>query len=113
MKSDKNYFDFLEKVYVTGPFLVYHQYCPKMLTFTVFNKCHCVIQKLTIEGFNVTSYQANVASHHIRDRHVGFLLAWHGIGKYNKMFRHHLFSLYHNTKLQQSDKKWNISPHSV
>ena len=27
-----------------------------------------------IEGFHVTSYQANFASHPSRDRHVGFLL---------------------------------------
>ena len=27
-----------------------------------------------IEGFHVTSYQANYASHPTRDRHVGFLL---------------------------------------
>ena len=33
---------------------------------------------LSIEGFHVTSYQANFASHHTRDRHVGFLLAWNG-----------------------------------
>ena len=31
-----------------------------------------------IEGFHVTLYQANFASHHTRNRHVGFLLAWHG-----------------------------------
>ena len=52
-----------------------------------------------IEGFHVTSYQANIASHHTRDRHVGFLLALNGIGKHNKMSRYFLFSLYHNTKL--------------
>ena len=28
----------------------------------------------SIEGFQVTSYQANFASHPTRDRHVGFLL---------------------------------------
>ena len=33
----------------------------------------------------MTSYLANFASHHTRDRHVGFLLAWNGIGKHNKM----------------------------
>ena len=31
------------------------------------------------------SYEANFVSHHTCDRHVGFLLAQHGIGKYNKM----------------------------
>ena len=41
-----------------------------------------------IEGFYVTSYQANFASHHTCDCHVGFLLAWRGIGKYNKMFHY-------------------------
>ena len=52
-----------------------------------------------IEGFHVTSYQANFASHPTRDRHVGFLLAWRGIGKHDKMSRYFLFSSYHNTKL--------------
>ena len=33
----------------------------------------------------MTSYKANFASHRSRDRHVGFLLAWHGIEKHNKM----------------------------
>ena len=40
---------------------------------------------------------------------AGFLLTWSGIGKYNKMSRYFLFSSYHNTKLQLSDK--NISTH--
>ena len=47
----------------------------------------------------VTSYQANLASHHTSNRHIGFLLACHGIGKYNKMFRYILFSSYYSTKL--------------
>ena len=70
------------------------------------------IQKLyhPIEGFHVTSYQANFASHHTRNRHVGFLFAGDGIGKHNKMFRYFLFSSYHITKLQLSDK--NISTHN-
>ena len=67
---------------------------------------HCqleIIQTVGVQcsyrGFFVTSYQANFASHHIRNRHVGFLLKWHGIEKYNKMFRYFLFSPYYNTKL--------------
>ena len=52
-----------------------------------------------IEGFHdMTSYHANFASRHSRDRHVGFLLAWHRIGKHNKMSRYLLFSSYDNTK---------------
>ena len=39
----------------------------------------------TVEGFHVTSYRANLESHHTRDRHVGFLLVWNGMGKHNKM----------------------------
>ena len=53
-----------------------------------------------IEGFHVmsTSYQANFASHPTRNRHVGFLLAWHGIGKYNKMSKCSVtFYLVHTT----------------
>ena len=50
---------------------------------------------LPIEGFYVTSYQANFASHHSRDRHVSFLLAYYGIGKHNKMSRD--FYLVHTT----------------
>ena len=63
------------------------------LTFTIW-----------IEGFHVMSYRANFASHHTRDSHVGFLCTRSGIGKYNKMSRYFLFSSYHNTKLQLSDK---------
>ena len=37
------------------------------------------------EGLHVTAYQANFASHHTRDRHVGFLLAYHSNEKQNKM----------------------------
>ena len=34
----------------------------------------CLYAKMLrqIEGFRVTSYEANFASHHTRDRHVGF-----------------------------------------
>ena len=54
--------------------------------------------------YTIEDYQANFISHHTRDRHVGFRLAWHGIGKHNKMSRYSLFSSYRNSKLQQSDK---------
>ena len=47
---------------------------------------------LRSRGFFSTSYQANFASHHTRNRQVGFLLAWHGIGKCSKMFRYFLFN---------------------
>ena len=61
--------------------------------------------------FHVTSYQANFASHHTCDRHVGFLLAWCSIGKYNRMSSYCLFSpTTIPCKLQQSDK--NISAHT-
>ena len=43
----------------------------------------------------MTSYQANFASHHTKDRHVGFLLAWHGIGKHNKAS--HFYLVYTTT----------------
>ena len=62
-----------------------------------------------VEGFHVMSYEANFASHHTCDRHAGFLFAWSGIGKYNKMSLYFLFSSYHNTKLQLR----NISPHTL
>ena len=64
----------------------------------------------TKEGFYVKLYQANFTSYHTRDRHVGFLFARDGIGKYNKMSHNFLFSSYHNTKLQLRDK--NISTHN-
>ena len=73
-------------------------------------KSDCFKEMITIEGFHVMSYQANFASHQTRDRHVGFLLAWQGLGKHNKISRYFLLSSYHNTKLQQSDK--NISIHT-
>ena len=58
----------------------------------------------------MTSYQANFASHHTRDRHVGFLLALHGIGKHNKMSRYFLLSSYHISKLYRYGK--NIRTHT-
>ena len=58
----------------------------------------------------MTSYQANVASHLTRGRHVGFLSKQSGIGKYNQMSQNFLFDSYHYTKLQQSDK--NICAHT-
>ena len=68
------------------------------------------IDTTKIEGFHVTSYQANFASPRPRDRHVGFLSPQSGIGKHNKMPQNFSFSLYPNTKLQLSDK--NISLHT-
>ena len=65
---------------------------------------------MTCEGFRVTSYQANSASHHTHDRLVVFQSAQDGIGKNNKMFHNFLFSSYHITKLQPSDK--SISTHT-
>ena len=65
----------------------------------------------TIEGFHVTSYPANFASHHTHDRHVGFLSPQSGIVKHNKMSQNFLFSSYQNTKLQPSDK--NIVAHTL
>ena len=35
---------------------------------------YCTLFVGSIEGFHVTSYQANFASYPSRDRHVGFLL---------------------------------------
>ena len=69
--------------------------------------------KHIIEGFHVTSYQANFASHLTRDRHLGFLSPQSGIGKYNQMSQNFLFSSYHYTKLQPSDKNISTHTHSV
>ena len=54
----------------------------------------------TIEGFHVTSYQANSASHHTHNCHVDFLFARQSIRKHNKTFHYFIFSSCHNTKLQ-------------
>ena len=35
-----------------------------------------------MEDIHIMLYQVNIASHHIRDRHVGFLFAWHGMEKH-------------------------------
>ena len=51
-------------------------------------------------------HEANLASHHTRDRHVGFLSLQSGIRKHNKMSRFQ-FSSCHNTRLQLNGK--NIS----
>ena len=67
--------------------------------FAVKGKAYSRLRNLPIQDFHVTSYQANFPSHHPRDRHVGFLLGWNGLGKHNKMSRYFLFSSYHNTKL--------------
>ena len=63
-----------------------------------------------IGGFHVTSCQANFASHHTHNRHVGFLFMCEGIGKSNKMFHNFSFSSFHITKSQPNDK--NISTHT-
>ena len=63
-----------------------------------------------IEGFHVTSYQTNFASHHTRDRHVGFLSAWHGIGNTTKWPV--TFHLVHTTTPNYQSEK-NISTHTV
>ena len=62
-----------------------------------------------IEGFFVTSYQANFASHPTRDRHVSFLFAYPGINT-TKCSCYFLYSSYHKTKLGLSDK--NIKTHT-
>ena len=51
-----------------------------------------------IESFHVTSYQANFATHHSCDRHVGFLFQRSGIGKHKRMCYKFIFlsSSYHN-----------------
>ena len=72
--------------------------------FSYNRQCH------PIEGFYVSSYQANFASHHTRDRHVCFLSAQDGIGKKQQKFHYFLFSSYHITELQLSDR--NITTHT-
>ena len=62
-----------------------------------------------IESFHVTSYEANFASHHTCDCHVGFLLAWRGIGKHNKM--PHYFYLVHTT-ISNYNRVTKISTHT-
>ena len=53
-----------------------------------------------VEDFHVTSYQANFASRHTRDRHVGFHFTRGGIEKYNKISRYgFVLCSYHHTKL--------------
>ena len=77
-----------------------HTHAYKQCLLNMLQAC----ARKTIKGFHVTSYQANFASHLTRDRHVGFLSPQSGIRKYNKMSQNFLFSSYHYTKLQQSDK---------
>ena len=56
---------------------------------------------------HVTSYQANFACNHTRDRHVGFQTPHAGMGEYNKMSQNFLFSSY------QITTEWhNISTHT-
>ena len=69
----------------------------------------------SIEGFHVTSLQAIFASHHTRDRHVGFIFTWSGIGKYNKTSWNFLFDSYHGpnykwvTRISAYTLGWNFN----
>ena len=86
----------------------------------MFMKSYCWtfvrFQPCTTEGFHVTSYQANFASHHTRNRHVGFFFTWSDIGKYNKMSRYFLFSSVHTiipnynwvTRILANTLSWNF-----
>ena len=92
--------------------LYYYNYTSLM---TKQNNFFCIRKDTITEllgGFHVTSYQANFASHRTCDCLVGFLFACDSIGKSNKMFHYFLFSSYHITKLQPSDKnfctEWNF-----
>ena len=66
--------------------------------------------KCKIEGFIWHPLKPIFTSHYTRDRHVGCLFTWSGIGKYHKMCHYFLFSSYHNNKLQLKNK--NISTHT-
>ena len=70
-----------------------------------------MLKHTVIEGFHVTSYQAIFASHHTRDRHVGYALSTRRYWENKIMFYYFLIlsssCLYLIIKLQQSDK--NIS----
>ena len=57
------------------------------------------------------SFQVKFSSHHTRYSHVGFLLAWYGIGKHSKLSHYILLSSYHITKLLRNDK--NINTHTL
>ena len=59
-----------KEVHIASPLLVIQN----ISLYSSLNWC-----RVPIEGFNVTLYQANFASHHTHDRHVGFLLAWNSI----------------------------------
>ena len=61
-----------------------------------------------VEGFHVTSFQADFASHHTCDRHVGFLFARYCKTQQNAPFL--LFSSFDIIKYQLSDK--NIRTHT-
>ena len=49
------------------------------------NDVYRVILVVNMDGFNVTSYQANFTSHHACECHVGFFFTWDSIGKHNKI----------------------------
>ena len=62
---------------------------------------------LCMESFRVLLYQANFASHHTHDCHVAFPLPTGQYWEKKKIFHWFLFSSYHITKLQLSDKNTN------
>ena len=71
-----------------------------------------VIVTKSIEGFHVMSYQANFASHHTRDCHVGFLCTRrYLLVNMTKCPITFLFSLYRNIKLQLSDNNIGLCAH--
>ena len=57
----------------------------------------------------MTSYQTNFAIYHTCDPHVGFLLAWNGIGKHNNMS--HYLGLH--TTIPNYNRVTRISAHTL
>ena len=98
----------IHRIYVCRILNIFRIYVVRSGTFGSEHKTS--IWKWTTAVFHVTSYQANFASHHTRNRHFGFLFKCKGIGKSNKMYHYFSFSSYHITRLQPSNK--NINTHS-
>ena len=107
------------------PFTLVYKYSKNLCCFSnasrsfmVIALCYCCCEMIARRplapkwnrGFHVSSYQANFESQQTRDRHIGFLFAWDGIGNHNEMFQYISSSPYYITKLQLIDR--NISTHT-
>ena len=102
MHETKRGFIFMSETRMKKKMYVFYVTCAKKTSISA-------PADVIIEGYHVTSDQANFGSHHTRDRHVGFLSVWDDIEKNSKMFHHFLFIC---ITLQNYNRVPRISAHT-